>query len=360
MKVTGVHIRAVTMPKIDRTWRFALAATAETYGFLVEIATDEGVGGAAYTSISEHIGAGQDRVGKDLHDLRALILGRDPVNIVDCLEALATANPINQSLAGYDLALHDLAARALNVPLHRLLGGKVRDDAPVLRILAIKTPSEMAEVAAALVSEGYRYLKIKVEGDPDADAARVRAIRERVGPDVHLTIDANQSYTVEAAIRAIGLMEPSRIDLVEQPVRSDDFDGLRAVARAVETPVEADESAKTLDDVYRLVAGGIVDSVSLKLPKLGGLRAAQAAAAICQAGGVQCRMGAAVGSRLLAAAGLHFLAATPSIGYACELGEFARLLDDPAEGLEVEHGRLRVPDGPGVGVRIKERVEVGV
>lgn len=345
------------MPKIDRTWRFALAATAETYGFLVEIATDEGVGGAAYTSVSEHIGAGHDRVAHDLGELRPRLIGRDPVNVVDCLEALAAGDPINQALAGYDLALHDLAARALEIPLHRLLGGKVRDDAPVLRILAIKTPAEMADVAAGLVAEGYGYLKIKVEGDPDADAARVRAIRERVGPDVHLTIDANQSYTVERAIRAIGLMEPSRIDLVEQPVRWDDLDGLGAVARAVETPVEADESAKTVDDVYRLVSGGIVDSVSLKLPKLGGLRAARAAAAICEAGGVQCRMGAAVGSRLLAAAGLHFLAATPAIGYACELGEFARLLEDPAEGLEVERGRLRVPDGPGIGVRMKERVE---
>jgi len=357
LKVTDVRIRAVTMPKIDRTWRFALAATAETFGFLVEILTDEGVGGAAYTSVSEHIGAGHERVERGLHDLRPKLLGRDPVNVTECLEALTMTAPINQALAGYDLALHDLAARALDIPLYRLLGGKVRDDAPVLRILAIKAPAEMAEVAAGLVNEGYRYLKIKVDGEPDADAARVRAIRERVGPDVHLTIDANQSYTVERAIRAIGLMEPSQIELVEQPVRSDDLDGLRDVARAVDTPVEADESAKTIDDVYRLVSGGIVASVSLKLPKLGGLRAAQAAAAICRAGGVQCRMGAAVGSRLLAAAGLHFLAATPAIGYACELGEFARLLDDPAEGLEVERGRLRVPDGAGVGVRVKERVE---
>ncbi len=347
------------MPKIDRTWRFALAATAETYGFLIQLGTDEGVAGAGYTSVSEHIGASHERVEKGLHDLESRLIGRDPVNLVDCLEALAAAKPINQALAGYDLALHDLAARALAIPLHRLLGGKTRDEAPVLRILAIKSPSAMAEVAAGLVTEGYRYLKIKVEGDPDADAARVRAIRERVGPEVHLTIDANQSYSVEHAIRAIGLMESSRIDLVEQPVRFDDLEGLAAVARAVDTPVEADESAKTLEDVYRLVSGGIVDSVSLKLPKLGGLRAASAAAAICRAGGVQCRMGAAVGSRLLAAAGLHFLAATPAIGYACELGEFARLLDDPAEGLEVEHGMLRVPDGPGVGVAIKERVEAG-
>jgi L-alanine-DL-glutamate epimerase-like enolase superfamily enzyme len=345
------------MPKIDRTWRFALAASAETHGFLVLLSTDEGVGGAAYTSVSEHIGAGHGLVEHGLNQLRTVVLGRDPLNVAGCLEALAACGPINQALAGYDLALHDLAARALGIPLYRLLGGKVRDDIPVLRILAIKTPAEMAEVAASLVAEGYRYLKIKVEGDPDVDAARVRAIRERVGPKVHLTIDANQSYSVERAIRAIGLMEPWHIELVEQPVRFDDLDGLRAVARAVETPVEADESARTVDDVYRLVSGGIVDSISLKLPKLGGLRNAQAAAAICRAGGVGCRMGAAVGSRLLAAAGLHLMAASPAIGYACELGEFARLQGDPAAGLEVEHGTLRVPEGPGVGVRITERVE---
>lgn len=355
VRISEVTVVPITMPKVDRTWRFALAATAETFGFVVRIDTDEGVVGIGYTTVAEHIGADRAGVERGLHELGVTLVGRDPANLVARLEELSPlAGRNTHALAGLDLALHDLAARALGIPLHRLLGGSVRDRVPLLRILSIKAPAEMAAVAGGLADEGYRYLKIKVEGDAAADLARVRAIRERVGPAVHLTIDANQSYTADGAIRAIVAMEPFGIDLVEQPVPADDLAGLARVSAAVETPVEADESARTLGDVYRLVSERIVDSVSLKLPKLGGIRAAQAAAAICAAGGVRCRMGAAVGSRLLSAAALHFMAATPAVSYAAELAEFARLLDDPAVGLEVERGELAVPTGIGVGVRLRD------
>ena len=92
--------------------------------------------------------------------------------------------------------------------------------------------------------------------------------------------------------------ESRSIDLVEQPVRADDFHGLGQVTQAVDVPVDADESAGSVEAVFRLVKDHLVDSVSLKVPKLGGLRRAQQVAAICRAGNVDCRLGAAVGSRL--------------------------------------------------------------
>ena len=103
----------------------------------------------------------------------------------------------------------------------------------------------------------------------------------------------------------------------------------------------------------RLYAGWrrAVDAVSLKIPKLGGLRNTLAAARLCEAAHIKHRLGAAVGSRLLAAQALHLACALPGVDYACELGEFDRLLDDPFEGLEVEDGVLRLTAGPGSGVR---------
>src|SRR5205085_5158415 len=111
------------------------------------------------------------------------------------------------------------------------------------------------------------------------------------------------------------------------------------------------ESADSIDAVFRLVTEQIVDSVSLKIPKLGGLRNTVTAAQICEAGRVACRMGAAVGSRLLAAHALHIAVALPSSNYPCELGEFDRLLDDPFTGIEIQSGRITVPEVPGCGVR---------
>ncbi|HEV7821755.1 MAG TPA: enolase C-terminal domain-like protein, partial [Burkholderiales bacterium] len=111
----------------------------------------------------------------------------------------------------------------------------------------------------------------------------------------------------------------------------------------------------SLADVMQLVSNRVVDAVSLKIPKLGGLRNTLAAARICEAGHVQYRMGAAVGSRLLSAQAMHVAAALPHMGYACELGEFARLLDDPFEGIEIANGCLALPKGPGSGVSPRAR-----
>jgi len=210
----------------------------------------------------------------------------------------------------------------------------------------------MAAAGQKLVDKGYRYLKIKVHGHVEEDVARVKAIRKQVGDDVHLTIDANQFYTPKDAITALNRMADYRIDLVEQPVNADDFEGLALVTRTVPVTVEADEAAGSLRQVYELVSKRAVDAVSLKIPKLGGLRNTLSAARLCEAGHIKYRLGASVGSRLLAAQGLHFACAMPGIDYACELGEFDRLLDDPFEGLEVTNGVLKLPQGAGSGVRL--------
>ena len=110
-----------------------------------------------------------------------------------------------------------------------MFGGRLRDSLPVLRILAIKTPDEMAAQAERLVAAGYRCLKVKAEGDVNRDVARVAAIRERVGDAIGLTVDANQSWSVKDAISALIRMAEYRIDLAEQPVAASDFSGLKLV-----------------------------------------------------------------------------------------------------------------------------------
>src|SRR5262249_58127326 len=183
----------------------------------------------------------------ELEHFRPLVVGKDSHNIEAILVALDRAlRGAPQAKAAIDCALHDLVARALGVPLHVLFGGQVRESVPILRILAIKTPAEMATAAQKLVDKGYRYLKIKVHGEVEEDVARVAAIRKQVGDDVHLTIDANQSYRPKDAIAALNRMAEHRIDLCEQPVDADDFEGFALVSRTVPVTVEADEAAGSL------------------------------------------------------------------------------------------------------------------
>ncbi len=359
MKIERVDLIEIRMPKADPEWRFALGGKPENHGFVLRLVGDDGTEGLGYCADAFHYGVTFAGLRGALESFVPRLEGRDPFDLEAIMTDLDAALYGNlQAKGAVDVALHDLAARSLGVPVHALLGGLVRDSIPVIRIVALKEPAEMAKNAQLLVEEGYRHLKIKVGGEPRKDVARVRAIREQVGPDVRFTIDANQSYSPKAAIRAIRALEEFGIDIVEQPVRADDFDGLAQVSRAVDTAVEADESAKSLPDVFRLLQLRAVDSISIKLMKLGGIRPAKAAAAMCKAANVRCRVGAAVGSRIVNAACMHFIASTPNIDYACEVGEFSRLLNDPATGLEVERGTLRVPDGIGLGVALREAAAV--
>jgi L-Ala-D/L-Glu epimerase / N-acetyl-D-glutamate racemase len=355
MIVARAQLQPCTMRKTDPKWRFALGASPVTQGVVVTLACENGVEGHGYASATPHMGATPESLMAALSRFVPLVEGRDPFAVEAILQALdRDSNGHNQAKAAIDCALHDLNARILGIPLHQLFGGKLRDSVPILRILAIKTPGEMAAQAQKLVDAGYRYLKIKVHGEAKEDLARVRAIRRQVGDDVHLTIDANQSYCVKDAIAALTRMAEFGIDLAEQPVAAGDLAGLKLVTQSVPVTVEADESAASLADVMQLVSNRIVDAVSLKIPKLGGLRNTLAAARICEAGHVRYRMGAAVGSRLLSAHAMHLAAALPQIDYACELGEFDRLLDDPFEGIEIRNGCLALPQGPGAGVRLRE------
>jgi L-alanine-DL-glutamate epimerase-like enolase superfamily enzyme len=351
MIINSVAFEPCVMPLEDKNWKFALGTASTSRGWIVRIGADSGHVGYGYANSSPHMGSTFESLPQELERFKPIVLGKDAFALELILDELdRSLSGANQAKAGIDLALHDLRARALGVPLYTLLGGKVRDSVPVLRIVPIKTPDEMAANAEKLVAQGYRYLKIKVHGEVALDVARVKAIRERVGDAIHLTIDANQSYSPKDAITAINQMAQYRLDLVEQPVSRNDLKGLALVTRSVPVTVEADEGAGTVDEIFRLVSERIVDAVSLKLQKLGGLRNALAAARICEAGRVKYRLGAHVGTRLGNAHAIALAAALPGVDYACELGEFSRMYNDPFAGIEVVNGTLTVPDRIGCGV----------
>jgi L-alanine-DL-glutamate epimerase-like enolase superfamily enzyme len=240
MIITSVDFEPCVMPLEDKNWTFALGTASTSRGCIVRLTSDDGR--RLRLQFVPHMGSTFESLPHGLERFKPHVLGKDPFAIEAIRMALdRSLVGATQAKAGIDCALHDLCARSLGVPLYNLLGGKVRDKVPVLRIVAIKTPAEMAANAEKLLTQGYRYFKIKVHGDVEEDVARVRAIRERVGEDAHLTIDANQSYSPKDAITAINRMAQYRLDLIEQPVARDDLKGLALVTRSVPVTVEADE-----------------------------------------------------------------------------------------------------------------------
>ena len=356
MRIVRAQITECVLPKDDPTWRFALAARPDVEGMVVQLEADSGEIGYGFASGTALNGYPFVASKAIAYLMAEKLIGANPEErrpLVATLEH--EARGCHWVKAGFEVALWDLLAKSSGEPIYRLLGGSFRKSIPMLRILALKDPDKVAENALKRVQEGYRYLKIKLDNeDPALDAARVAAVREAVGPGINLTLDANQSYSVKGAIDIYERVARYGIDLFEQPVRKDDFEGLRAVKQAVGCVVEADESARDLEDIHRLLAMGAADSISVKVGKLGGIDALMEAAALCRAANVSCRVGIASGGRLVSAAAMHFVASTPNISYACELAEFERLLGDPFEGLPVVDGELTVPEDAGIGVRPRE------
>ena len=356
MKIANMEIIPVVLPKEDPEWRFALGGEAEAKAFIIKLVSDEAISGIGYAASAMHHGISFGGVQAALEAYREPLIGQDPFDTekIFCL-LRSTLRGNNEAQAGIDMALHDLQAKKLGVPLYALLGGLFRTEIPVMRIVALKEPIRMAENALKLTAEGYTYIKVKFGGEQAKDLARIREIRKAVGDSVHLLVDMNQSYSVKGAIQTLHQAEAYNIDICEQPVRADDWEGLAEVKRRVRCLVEAHESAMSLENIFALVKGKVVDAINLKVGQLGGLRQAKIAAAICKLGNVSLRTGT-TGSRLSSVVSMHFVASTENISYACELGEFHRMLNDPAYGYEVESGILKVPSSPGIGIEVRNDV----
>ena len=356
MKIAEVRIDPSILEKHDPEWKFALAASPQSQGWVVSIIAEDGTVGYGYGSAMAHYGAPLESVKANLDRFAKILVGKDSrkiAAIMDELDHNVVGN--NQAKSGIDCALHDLLARRLGVPICELFGGPAVTEFESLRILPIKSPEKMAANARKLVNEGVKHLKIKVHGNVSEDVACVAAIREEVGKDIHLTIDANQSYSSpKVAIRAINQMEQFNIELAEQPVAFNDLRGLKMVTDSVNIPVEADEAAYSLEQINLIVRERIADAVSLKLSKIGGLRKTYAAAMICEAGGVKYRMGAHSGPKLLPAHASQLAAALPGVWYSSELTEFEGLINDPWEGMRLDDGVLKITYAPGCGVTPKE------
>jgi L-Ala-D/L-Glu epimerase len=249
-------------------------------------------------------------------------------------------------------ALWDVLAKKLQTPLVNLIGGACRLEVPVMRMLGLKPPQETAAEAKALVDRGYRHVKVKIGLDEKRDVETVRRVRDAVGEEVFLSADANQAYAPMQAVRVLRQLEDVSLGLVEQPVRRDDVRGMAFVRQNVSVPIMADEGIETATDALRHIEAGAMDAVSIKLWKMGGLYRGREIASVCHAANVRVHVGSTAGSQLLEAIQLHFCAALPDLFGGAEISEFESLTNDPASGLVVENGALRIPNVPGLGVVI--------
>lgn len=276
---------------------------------------------------------------------------------------------MDRSIKGYpyakaavELAAYDLAGRQWGLPVHRLLGGAVLRRIPITHSIGLLAPEEAEREAAQVAREGIRTIKIKVGVDPDRDVGIVRRIREAVGPAVALCVDANAGYrTVAEAIRTYRRMESFDLLYFEQPVEG--IDRLAEVARAIDAPVMADESAWNAHDVVEIAEKRAAQIVSIYTTKPGGLYRAMEVAAVARAAGIVCNVNGSVETGIGNLANLQLAAAAPAAVLSCvvpvstpaetQSGQLAGIYykdDLISEPMRFTDGAVELPAGPGMGI----------
>lgn len=263
-----------------------------------------------------------------------------------------------------DMACYDLAGRAMGVGISTLLGGSHRQGIELAHSLGIMSIDRCLEEAGQAVAEGALTIKCKTGLDPVRDVELVRRLRELVGPDVKIRVDGNEGYShVAEAVRVTRAQEEYDIMLCEQPVAG--AEGLAAVAQRIDTPVMADESAWTVEDIWELVDLGAAEYFSCYVTKPGGLFRARQQAETARRLGMMCDIGGSIETGIGNAANLALGAAAenavlPSVcpvsgSEGSDRPEIAGIYytDDLIAGaFGFEEGRVMVPEGPGLGVDV--------
>ena len=322
-------------------------------GLLVQIHTDEGIVG-----VGEAPGPTLPTIQTIIDaELAQFLVGQDPLRVEWLVHRMEefTRNWSRigaYAIAGVEMALLDLKGKALGVPVAELLGGFCRDRVAVVGYLFIDTPEANAQKAGAFVDAGYTELKLKVGRDFEQDHDTLAAIRDRVGPDVKIRIDANMIWSVPAAIKWIRGLERFDLQYVEQPVPDFDVQGLAQVRRSVAVPIAADEACTDLRSVLELIKADACDVLVVYPSEAGGLRRAHQIGALADAAGKWCVIGSWAELGVATAGNVHVVASSSNYPFASDTHYPLQELDVLVEPFEMTDGLVEVPRSPGLGVEL--------
>jgi len=356
MKVARLEAFGVAVPLLGKRV-IAYSTHSVQKSVVVRITTDDGevglgnvdpVGGYSKESADQTLSAVRDTLGPR-------IMGMDPSNIHLLLQRLdSVAQGFLDAKAAIEMACVDLGARRAGMPVHRYLGGAVKDELRFNAWIGIVPPEQAAQQAVAWRDRGFRSAKVKVGNGIEADRDRIRAVRQAVGPDFQIRIDANAGYDAATSIRLARMVAPFDLQLFEQPVPADDIAGMARVRReSAGIPVMADESLLDHRSLIRIIRADAADIVKVKVMKQGGIFAARAIIATAESAGLRCVVGHGFGLGVNTNAELMLAATSACVLDGLECVGPLNIADDiVTHSQDMRDGRVPLPDGPGLGVTL--------
>ena len=368
MKISGIETFQLTSP-LERPFGWSQNWIGHRSVNLVKVSTDEGI-----------VGWGEGVGGEIVEGMLApVLIGQDPTNRIGLWQRMFHAlyngnNAVGlggSAISAVDTALWDITGKAFGQPVYNLLGGKVRDRVAVYATGLYYTegefPTRLLDEARGYVEAGFMGMKTKVGGLPmDEDVKRVAALREAIGPDVKLMVDANQAYNATSAIRIGRRLEEYDLVWFEEPVNAQDIEGYLQVKSALPMAIAGGENLRTRYEFSQFLARRAYDIAQPDVVNVGGMTEMRNVAMTANTHGIQVNPHV-WGSPIMIAASLHLVATlppcppsgTPEPFVQEPVMEFDRTPSEIREGL-VENpfdqvdGYLAVPDGPGLGVEIDE------
>lgn len=318
-------------------FRIAREVSDHKQNVLVRISDGE-LTGTGEAAPSRYYGEDAGTVIRALEKVPPL-LGDNPFELEETTDRLASALPGDPSArAAVDIALHDLAAQRLGVPLYRWLGLDHTKTPVTSFTIGIDEPAAVRRKVRE--AAGYPALKIKLGSEKDLEI--MRTIRDET--DARIRIDANAGWTADQAVEMVGRLSEFGVELVEQPLPPGSPEAWRRVREAASMPVFADESVLVSTDAPAVA--GLVDGVNVKLMKCGGIREALRLIHTARAHGMRVMIGCMIETSVAITAAAHL---SPLADYA-DLDGNLLISNDPYAGATVRQGRLVLPEEPGTGV----------
>lgn len=353
MKITEIHVYAHDLPVKNGPYTMANAEVWSLDTTLVKLVTDAGLVGWGETcpvgpTYQAHHAKGARAA---LEEMAPGLIGADPLTPVALRRRMdGLLNGHRYAKAAVDIAAHDLMGKHYGARVADLLGGAVTERVPSYYATGVGAPDDIARIATEKVAEGYPRLQVKIGGRPvEIDIETVRKVWERVGGRVRLAVDGNRGLTTRDALR-LSRECPDIPFVMEQPCNT--IEEIAAIRGQLRHAVYIDEAGEDLATVLRVVGQGLCDGFGMKVTRIGGLSAMATFRDICEARALPHTCDDAWGGDIIAAACTHIGATVaPRLSEGVWLAApYIEGHYDPENGIAIEGGHIRLPDGPGLGV----------
>ncbi len=341
--------------KLKEPFIISLGPLEYAQNLVVVIRTNEGISGFGECSPFMTINGESMETGFVVAKyLSQVLLHQNPLDIATCSMVMDRVIYGNSSVkSAFDIALHDIAARHASVPLYKYLGGNNDKKLVTDYTVSLSSSDKMASDAVKIKDAGFQIIKVKLGENGEKDIERICAIREAIGSEIPLRLDANQGWSTDEAIRVLKALEPHNVQYCEEPIPRWNFMDLPKIKANCKIPVMGDESCCDHNDAQRLIDLNACDMFNIKLGKSSGIFKAQKIQRLAEKAGMPLQVGGFLESRLGFTASAHFALAGENILFN-DFDTPLMLEEDPVIGGIVygENGKVTVPDTPGLGLTV--------